>query len=432
MSDMLKVKVRLAVAGSKAASCSKALTPDGFGAQIYAEADAGKISHDEAALLVRSLLTAGLDTTIFGLGNALLCFARNPEQWQALRENPSLLRSAFEEVLRYASPVQTFLRTTNRDVEVEGVPIPEGSKVLLFLASANRDPRKWEDPDRFDIQRKTIGHVGFGYGIHVCVGQMVARLEAELLLGALARRVESLELHDEIQEGDRLRISAPRNLFPLATSPRRSLLLAGGIGVTPLLSMVHQLARQNSDFELHYCRRSQARAAFHRQLREAPFGDRVSFHFDDGPASQRLDVPALLVAPAPDLDLYVCGPGGFLEYVLTTARERGWDEARLHYESFSAKVEPGETDAPFEVRLASSGQVYPVAPGQTVVTALAAQGVEIPVSCEQGICGSCLTRVLKGEPEHRDQYLTPAEQALNDQFTPCCSRSKSPLLVLDL
>jgi len=182
------------------AQCRReALTPDGFGAKIYAEADAGQISQDEAAMLVRSLLTAGLDTTIFGLGNALLCFARHPDQWQTLRENPALLRPAFEEVLRFASPVQTFLRTTTRDVEVGGVPIPEGSKVLLFLASANRDPRKWEDPDRFDIQRKTIGHVGFGHGIHVCVGQMVARLEAELLLGALARRVEAIELVGEPQ-----------------------------------------------------------------------------------------------------------------------------------------------------------------------------------------------------------------------------------------
>jgi cytochrome P450 len=177
------------------AQCRReALSKDGIGAQIYAEADAGHVTHEEAALLVRSLLSAGLDTTIFGISNALHCFASNPEQWQCLRENPALARAAFEEVIRYASPVQTFFRTTTKAVELAGVHLDEGQKVLLFLAAANRDPRKWQDPDRFDIRRKTLGHVGFGYGIHTCVGQMVARLEAESVLTVLARNVELIEL----------------------------------------------------------------------------------------------------------------------------------------------------------------------------------------------------------------------------------------------
>jgi cytochrome P450 len=175
----------------------EALTKDGFGAQIYAEADKGAVTHDEAGLLVRSLLTAGLDTTIFGIGNALNCFASNPGEWQALRENPSLVRGAFEEVIRYASPVQTFFRTTTKPVDVAGVHLEEGQKVLLFLAAANRDPRKFEDPSKFDIRRKTVGHVGFGHGIHMCVGQMVARLEAEVVLTALAKKVKSIELGGE-------------------------------------------------------------------------------------------------------------------------------------------------------------------------------------------------------------------------------------------
>jgi 4-methoxybenzoate monooxygenase (O-demethylating) len=180
------------------AQCRReALSTDGLGAQIYAEADAGQVTHEEAALLVRSLLTAGLDTTIFGISNALHCFASNPQQWRCLRENPSLARPAFEEVIRYASPVQTFFRTTTKAVEVVGVHLDEGQKVLLFLAAANRDPRKWQDPGKFDIRRKTLGHVGFGYGIHTCVGQMVARLEAESLLTVLARKVESIELAGE-------------------------------------------------------------------------------------------------------------------------------------------------------------------------------------------------------------------------------------------
>ena len=180
------------------AQCRReALDAGGIGAQVYKAADEEAVSEDEAGLLVRSLLTAGLDTTIFGIGAALYCFAQFPEQWQALRADPQKVRGAFEEVIRYISPVQTFFRTTTTRVEVAGVKIPVDQKVMLFLAAANRDPRQWHEPDRFDIGRKTLGHVGFGYGIHACVGQMVARLEAEILLAALARAVGSIELTGE-------------------------------------------------------------------------------------------------------------------------------------------------------------------------------------------------------------------------------------------
>lgn len=172
----------------------EALSADGFGAKVYAEADAGRVSEEEAGLLVRSLLTAGLDTTIAGLGAAMHCFATNPDQWQALRKDVKLARQAFEEVIRFMSPVQTFFRTTTREVDVAGVRIPSDEKVLLFLAAANRDPREWDDPERFDIRRRAVGHVGFGYGIHMCVGQMVARLEAEILLTELAKRITSVSL----------------------------------------------------------------------------------------------------------------------------------------------------------------------------------------------------------------------------------------------
>ncbi|MBO0775163.1 MAG: cytochrome P450 [Actinobacteria bacterium] len=176
------------------AHCARdALTPGGLGDRVYASADRGAITGEEAALLIRSLLTAGVDTTVIGLGCALDCLARDPAQWRLLREEPSLAGSAFEETLRYASPVQTFFRTTTRPVTVGGVTIGAGEKVLLFLAAANRDPRRWDDPDRFDIRRRAVGHVGFGYGIHACVGAALSRLEAEALLQAMARRVETLE-----------------------------------------------------------------------------------------------------------------------------------------------------------------------------------------------------------------------------------------------
>jgi cytochrome P450 len=178
--------------------CSRAaLAPEGLGMQIFHAVDSGELTEAEAGMLVRSFLSAGIDTTVFGLGNALYCFARYPEQWTALRKNPALNRLAFEEVLRFEAPVQTFFRTTTKDVEVANVRLGEGEKVLLFLAAANRDPRRWERPDQFDIRRRASGHMTFGTGIHGCVGQAVARLEGEALLGALAKRVTAFELIGE-------------------------------------------------------------------------------------------------------------------------------------------------------------------------------------------------------------------------------------------
>jgi 4-methoxybenzoate monooxygenase (O-demethylating) len=178
--------------------CSRAaLAPDGLGMQIFHAVDSGELTEAEAGMLVRSFLSAGIDTTVYGLGNALWCFAKYPEQWKILRENPSLIRLAFEEVLRFESPVQTFFRTTTRDVEVGGVRLGEGQKVLIFMAAANRDPRRWERPDEFDVKRRATGHMTFGTGIHGCVGQAVARLEAEAVFAALAKRVARFEMTAE-------------------------------------------------------------------------------------------------------------------------------------------------------------------------------------------------------------------------------------------
>lgn len=177
------------------AQCDRAsLSPEGLGAQIYQAADEGRISHDKAPALVRSVLSAGFDTTVSGLGNAIYAFATNPEQWQLLRENAAWQRSAFDEIIRWESPVQTFFRTTSRATEIEGVRLNPDEKVLLFLGAANRDPRRWDNPDRLDLPRKSMGHVAFGSGIHVCVGMMVARLEAELVFAAFAKRVKAFEL----------------------------------------------------------------------------------------------------------------------------------------------------------------------------------------------------------------------------------------------
>ncbi len=175
----------------------ESLASDGIGAMIHAAADAGEVTRQEAELLVRSLLSAGFDTTVHGLGAAMRALAMNPDQFAALRADPSKARAAFEEAVRLESPVQTFFRTTTRDVALGGAPVPEGEKVLMLLGAANRDPRKWPEPDRYLIDRSTAGHVGFGSGVHMCVGQLLARLEGETLLGAVCRAFASLELDGE-------------------------------------------------------------------------------------------------------------------------------------------------------------------------------------------------------------------------------------------
>lgn len=171
-------------------SCKREnLKPGGWGMQVYEAADRGDCTAEEAERLVRSFLTAGVDTTVNGIANLVHAFAMHPGEWKKLRADPSLSKRAIEESLRWGGVVQTFFRTTSRPVDVAGGTIPEGSKVLLFLAAANRDPKKWDDPDVFDITRNAGGHVGFGFGIHQCLGQMVARLEMEAVLGALIERV---------------------------------------------------------------------------------------------------------------------------------------------------------------------------------------------------------------------------------------------------
>jgi len=246
-----------------------------------------------------------------------------------------------------------------------------------------------------------------------------------------ASRGGSVAMHDAVHEGDVIHISEPRNHFPLHHA-RRSLLFAGGIGVTPLLCMAQRLAAIDADFTLHYCTRSPERTAFRDEIAASPFAARVQFHYDSGPPSQKLNVQKLLAQPDPGTSLYVCGPTGFIGHVVETAKAHGWSGEQIQLEYFGAAPQDTSGDTAFEVKIASTGKTYPVAANQSVVQALQAQGVDILTSCEQGVCGTCITRVLEGEPDHRDLYFTDEEKARNDQFTPCCSRARGKTLVLDL
>ncbi|MEU6642595.1 cytochrome P450 [Saccharomonospora sp. NPDC046836] len=170
------------------------LDEDKLAGSIFAAADKGDISAEDAGMLVRTFLSAGLDTTILGIGIAIKALADNETAWQALRADPSLARTVFEEGLRWYAPSPFIGRTTTCPVEIDGAFLGAAQKVLLLVGAANRDPRRWERPEQFDLARDTSGQLAFGTGIHGCVGQMMARMEAEVVLSALAERAGSVEL----------------------------------------------------------------------------------------------------------------------------------------------------------------------------------------------------------------------------------------------
>jgi len=153
---------------------------------------------------------------------------------------------------------------------------------------------------------------------------------------------------------------------------------------------------------------------------------------DDAQTQSRSDVPGILVAAPAGSHLYVCGPKGFMDHVLDAARWQGWHSDRLHQEHFAGETSKVSGNSEFDVRLAISGRVFKVPADQSVLEVLLASGVNIPYACESGVCGTCIIQVVEGTPDHRDTYLTAEERAVNDQFTPCCSRAKSAVLTIDL
>ncbi len=246
-----------------------------------------------------------------------------------------------------------------------------------------------------------------------------------------ASRGGSIAVHDSIKVGDTINISEPRNHFGLVQA-KRTVLLAGGIGVTPILCMARRLSKIDGNFEMHYCARSPERTAFREPISKSAFADKVHFHYDSGADDQKLKLESVIAKPDPDTHIYVCGPTGFIDYVLSTAKNLGWADSQVHREYFGAAEQDTSGDVTFQVKIASTGQVFDIPADTPITRVLEENGVFVPVSCEEGVCGTCLTRVLEGTPDHRDLYLTDSEHAANDQFTPCCSRSKTPLLVLDI
>jgi ferredoxin-NADP reductase len=239
----------------------------------------------------------------------------------------------------------------------------------------------------------------------------------------------SASMHERVREGDLLAISAPRNTFALREEAGHHLLMAGGIGMTPLLAMAQALAARGASFTLCVFARSEEHLAFADALHSPALAPHLRLHLDQGGASQRIDLRALLAERAPDTHLYVCGPGGFMRAVREAAAH--WPEDTLHAEYFAAPTDANaSTGLPFTLKLAQRGISVPVAADQTAVDALHEVGIDIPVSCQQGLCGTCVVEGDGEGAEHRDFCLTGSER--RHKVALCCSRAKGRELVLQL
>ena len=242
----------------------------------------------------------------------------------------------------------------------------------------------------------------------------------------------SVTFHDNVHEGDIIAISPPRNNFPLDESAARHLLIAGGIGITPILAMIGRLAEIGADYRLYYCTRTPEQTAFHDILSRPEYAGRVEFIFDNGDPSQGLDVKSLLAARESGTHLYCCGPGGLMSAVKDAAAPAYPPDA-IHFEYFSADPAAltGEVGA-FQVKIQSTEEVIDIPTDRTILEVLRERGWDLDSSCEDGVCGTCATAVIEGLPEHRDFFLTEKSKKENKWILICCSRSKTPILTLGL
>ncbi len=284
-------------------------------------------------------------------------------------------------------------------------PFTAGAHVAVRCGGSSwRDYSLWNDP----AERR-----------HYCIAVLCER----------ARDGLSRHLHDTLRVGDTVEVSLPRNDFPLAENAERHLLLAGGIGITPLYSILAVLRRRRAEFALYYCTRSPEDTAFREELMILAAQGRVRFHHDGGDPARGLDFRALLREWRPGTHLYCCGPRGLTAAAVEAAAH--WPPGTVHREDFSgAVIDPPEDERPFRIRLAKSGGEYEVAAGETIVEVLRRRDVAVKTSCELGYCGTCLTRYRGGEPDHRDQFLDA--EGRQRYVMICCSRARSPVLELDL
>jgi len=516
---------------------------------------------------LHSMMMAGIvaahETTANATANAMKLLLQHPDVWREVCDDPSLIPNAVEECLRHNGSVAAWRRLTTRAVQIDGVDIPEGAKLLIVTSSANHDDRHFEGGDLFDIRRDNASdHLTFGYGSHQCMGKNLARMEMQIFLEEFTRRLPHMRLaeqdfsyvpntsfrgpehvwvewdpahnpertdarvlqsqtpvrigepskhaitrpvvveqvtpvadgivklrlaapdgrplprwtpgshidiecgtseisrqyslcgdpddtgayeiavlrepasrggsawvHGTLRAGDRLRIRGPRNHFRLDENAGKVILIAGGIGITPISAMARRAQALGIDYSVHYSGRRRATMAFVHEL-TALHGDRLHVYAQD--EGRRNDLGALLAQPQPGTQVYACGPQRMLSALAEHCNAWPADALRVeHFESTLGTLDPTREHA-FEVELKDSGIVLTVPPDQTLLTALRAANVDIQSDCEEGLCGSCEVRVLAGRVDHRDVVLTRAEREANTKMMTCCSRACDGRLVIEL
>ncbi|HWU50966.1 MAG TPA: PepSY domain-containing protein [Asticcacaulis sp.] len=371
----------------------------------------------KAYLYILALHSGLVGGIVYQLALVIACFCVPVQAYTGA--NPYIRKWLRKKAAKAAATPRLSLRVVNRRVEAEDI-------VSFELTAADGRP---------------LPAFSAGSHIEVEIAQGLTRQyslcndprETHRYLIAVLKtpdsRGGSQGLHERVQTGDILNVSLPKNHFHLTHIEGPVVLIAGGIGITPILCMAERLDAIGAPFVLHYTARAAGRMAFAERITSSGFAQAAHLYRND--QGEHLDLDGVFAAADPSSHVYVCGPAGLIEAVRDRAAAAGWPEDHIHQEYFKAAVSDA-VNLPFQVKLASSGAVLDVAADQTLVAALEQHGLRIPTSCSEGVCGACLTQVLEGEVDHRDVVLSPAEHARHDQMTPCCSRAKSPLLVLDL
>ncbi len=545
-------------------------TPDGPGWMRYSirqQKDHPDVVTDSYLhSMMMAIIVAAHESTSFACANAIRMLLEHRQVWDDLCEDPTLISPAVEECLRHNGPIGSWRRRALRDVEIEGVRIPAGARLLLVVSSANHDGRRFSDPDFFDIRRdNAIEHLSFGFGAHQCLGKNIGRMEMQIIIGELTRRLPHMELlpqtyhyvhnlafrgpqnlrvrwdparnperrdpavrirHHEIRLGgplasaivrklqvaaadvvapdivrlrlaspdggilprwepgahidvecgdtglsrqyslcgdpeDRhhwdiavlhdpasrggsqwihryarpgaiLRVRGPRNHFHMDDAADGPLLLiAGGIGITPIMAMAARARRRGSDYALHYSCASRGRAAFLEAL-QALHGERLHLHLSD--EGSRNDFEALLGQTPPSARIYACGPTRMLDALQTAVEAAGRPAEALRFEHFSntsPRLDPARERA-FQVRLRHSDLTLEVPADKTLLEVLHANNIDVQSDCEEGLCGTCEVGVAAGRIDHRDSVLDPAARKAGDRMMACCSRCIDGDLELEL
>lgn len=512
--------------------------------------------------MMMAILAAAHETTSNATANAFMTLLTQREAWEDICATPALIPNAVEECLRVAGSIIAWRRISTADTRVGGVSIPKGSKLLLVQASANFDPKHFENPDEVDLYRESaVEHLTFGYGAHQCMGKNIGRMQMRVFLEEFTRRLPHIRLvegqkisflpntsfrgpselwvewdpalnpeqihtdglssnsgfyigppskdsiarpvvvrekssegeglvrfvladprgkdlpswtagaHvdliaggfrrkyslcgrvddrktlqvvvqqepngrggsryfcDQIAAGSTLQLSGPKNLFRLDESARHFVLIAGGIGITPMLAMADRLKHLGNSYELHYAGRSRRHMALLERL-EQDHADHLSLYIKS--EDQRMTLSTTLTNVDSNTRVYACGPDRLIDELETMSEE--WPQGVLHFEHFNAEVSALDPDKehPFVAELKDSNVKVTVAADQTLLQALQAAGFDVPCDCGEGLCGTCEVSVAEGEVDHRDKVLSKAERLTNRRMMACCSRAAGTKIVLAL